>query len=211
MVAIISNVSMSKTKHFPMTYPHRLCEPYRNELPPNPTEDEIAWAYLKALYHEQTQIGIYYIFEPDMNKVDDAKCLRIVNRLAYLELAKKLNTEAGNRNWYMSITEKGSHAIERFFSLDQYEQYEQEQRRKNQPNSGIIIGGSVSGSQIGQSSSLGDLSVSYSEQSTPKAKRQSAATSTNEKWITWIVSIFGAIIAGLILLYIEHRTGFFTK
>jgi hypothetical protein len=193
-----------------MTHLHDICEPYRKQLPPNPTEDQIAWAFLNVIYHTQSSMGIYYIFEPVISAIDDAKCLRIVNRLSRLGLAKKLSHEAGNLNWYMSITDEGSYAIERFSSLAEYELHTEKQRIKNQPNTGIIIGGNVQDAQIGQSSSFGPLSISRNDQSIPRAnEKQQKADSSKVLNVIWQVLI--GVIIGAILLYIEHKTGWFTR
>ena len=133
---------------------------FRQGLSAQSSVDQIAWAYLGALYQKQKEIGVWYLFDKDWLVI--AKATRVSNRLAQLKLADKVGTEGGNQNMYMLINERGNYVIENFSSLAEYETYMAEEERKRQPNNSINVGGNMIGSQVGHGSVFGDLRNSQS-------------------------------------------------
>ena len=106
------------------------------------------------------------------------------------------------------LTKSGRIAI----NLGGFEKWKEHEKQSNISRQSINIGGSVTGSQIGQDSHFKDLITDHKAVTALSAheKQQDAKSPNKETWIMWIASIICAIIAGIILLFIEHKTGFFS-
>lgn len=195
-----------------MTHYHQLLEPYRRKLRENATKEEIAWAYLEGLKNLDEEIGIYYIFEP--KKVDDSLCLSIVSLLSRLKLAQKTTHELGNKNYYMKIKDEGIFAIENFNSIKEYEGYLTEKQKDKSGNiiygGNNIIGSNISDSKINQGYDFRDFNIENTP-IMPPSKYDNKQNTITSSILNVIKNFVLPLIIGVILLYIEHKTHFFSE
>ena len=175
---------------------------YKEMLEQTSSDEKIIWTYLKALYDEQEEVGIYYVLPESL--INDKRLIRLTKRMELLRLAIKTGKEAGNNNIYMKITSQGDHVIEMFHSLAQYEeQLKKEEEQKHQPSiigNNNIIGSKISNSSINQSSfdNLRDTYIpSANIINEPKSKGESVSMEKIFNWIVGLAGILGALIGTL--------------
>jgi hypothetical protein len=200
-----------------MNYYHELLIPYRQKLKPTDSTDIIAWTFLEALNDKDEELGIYYIFEP--GQINDKICLSIVNKLDRLKLANKLDTELGNKNYYMSIRPEGTFALEKFNSIKEYEKYMDDKKKPSIDQSINVVGG-INGSQVGHGAFFGNLESSNNsiplETKRHNAQPNEDARTTPKKDTIWNIfykltdnKLFSLLMYGLIFLLANFIWNYF--